>query len=556
MKNMEAQASEPLSKNTESTADHDSTEITSLWKLAPVTVALCTTLFCVSLDATIIATAIPKITTYFDSLNDVAWYGSSYIFTTSAMQLIFGKLYTFYPSKWVFLAGLLVFEIGSLICAVAPTSNALIVGRCIAGLGGAGLFSGCLIIVATTVPLRIRPIYMGLVSSMHAIASVAGPLMGGALTDHLSWRWCFYINLPFGGLGLFCILIFLPSNADSIQRVDWKTQLRQFDLPGTIFLIPSIICLIFALQWGGSLYAWDSARIIALFVVSGVTFGVFLGIQVWQKDQATIPIRLMRNRNVWGAAWYGSCISSTSFIFTYYLPIWFQAIKDKSATDSGIANLPSLISMVLFAIIGGILASAIGYYTPLLLVSSVLTSIGGGLLSCLEVDSNIGHWFGYQVLMNAGVGVGAQNALLVASVAVAPADLAMTTSILTFVQTLSSAILLPIGQSVFQNQLSANLISYLPDVDVALILHSGATGFRDHLKSNQLPLALQAYNKALCQTFYVGVATAALSILGPIFMEWLSLKPQVEAKKDDQSSKSSIDEPTQMNSEDKPTESV
>lgn len=92
------------------------------------------------------------------------------------MQLIFGKLYTFYPSKWVFLAGLLVFEIGSLICAVAPTSNALIVGRCIAGLGGAGLFSGCLIIVATTVPLRIRPIYMGLVSSMHAIASVAGPL--------------------------------------------------------------------------------------------------------------------------------------------------------------------------------------------------------------------------------------------------------------------------------------------------------------------------------------------------------------------------------------------
>ncbi|CAG7933235.1 unnamed protein product [Penicillium olsonii] len=552
---MKAQVSESMSTSTDGAADPESTDVASLGRLIPVTLALCTTLFCVSLDSTIIATAIPKITTYFDSLDDVAWYGSSYLFTTCAMQLIFGKLYTFYPSKWVFLAGLLIFEIGSLICAVAPTSNALIIGRCIAGLGGAGLLAGCLIIVATAVPLRIRPIYMGLVSSMHAVASVAGPLMGGALTDHLSWRWCFYINLPFGGLAMAFIVIFLPSNAEGIQRPDWKGQLRQFDLPGTIFLIPSIICLIFALQWGGSLYSWDSARIIALFVVSGVTFVTFLGIQVWQKDQATIPIRLMKNRNVWGAAWYGSCISSTTFVFTYYLPIWFQATKDKSATDSGIANLPSLISMVLFAIIGGILASVVGYYTPFLLISSVITSIGAGLLSTLKVDSTIGYWFGYQVLMCAGVGVGAQNAVLVASVAVAPADLAITTSILTFVQTLSSAIFLPIGQSIFQNQLSANMISLLPDIDIAFIMHSGATGFRDYLEPNQLSLALQAYNKALCQTFYVGVATAALSILGPIFMEWLSLKPQVKMEKEgDESSEDSINEAVQNKPDAKPTE--
>ena len=106
----------------------------------------------------------------------MAWYGSSYLFTTCAVQLIFGKLYKFYPSKWVFLAGLLIFEVGSLICGVAPTSSALIVGRSIAGLGAAGLFSGCIIIVTTTVPLRVRPIYMGLISSMHAVASVAGPM--------------------------------------------------------------------------------------------------------------------------------------------------------------------------------------------------------------------------------------------------------------------------------------------------------------------------------------------------------------------------------------------
>lgn len=127
-------------------------------------------------DATILATAIPKITTYFNSLDDVAWYGSSYLFTTCAVQLIFGKLYKFYPSKWVFLAGLLIFEIGSLICAMAPSSNVFIFGRSIAGLGAVGLFSGAIIIINTAVSLRVRPIYMGLISSMHAVASVAGPM--------------------------------------------------------------------------------------------------------------------------------------------------------------------------------------------------------------------------------------------------------------------------------------------------------------------------------------------------------------------------------------------
>lgn len=148
-----------------------------------------------ALDNTIIATAIPRITDQFKALNDVGWYGSAYLLTTCACQLIFGKFYTFYSIKWVYLIALFIFEIGSLICGVAPNSVTLIIGRAIAGVGSAGIFSGAVLIVASTVPMRQRPTYMGVIGGMYGIASVAGPLLGGVFTDKLTWRWCFYVRI-------------------------------------------------------------------------------------------------------------------------------------------------------------------------------------------------------------------------------------------------------------------------------------------------------------------------------------------------------------------------
>ena len=145
-------------------------------------------------DNTIIATAIPRISDEFSSVEDIGWYGSAYLLTTCAFQLLWGKFYTFFSIKWTFLVTIGIFELGSLVCGVAPNSTALIVGRAIAGLGSAGIFSGALIIIAYSVPLEKRPIYTGLIGGMYGIASVAGPLMGGAFTDRLTWRWCFYIK--------------------------------------------------------------------------------------------------------------------------------------------------------------------------------------------------------------------------------------------------------------------------------------------------------------------------------------------------------------------------
>ncbi|KAI0887933.1 MFS transporter [Annulohypoxylon maeteangense] len=499
-------------------------EYPSFWKLVLLTIALCMALLVVSLDSTILATAIPRITNDFNSLNDVAWYGSSYLFAVCAFQLMFGKFYIMYPVKWVFLVGIVLFEIGSLIAGVSPSSTVLIVGRAVSGVGGAGIFAGAIIILATSVPLRQRPIYTGLLSSMHGIASVAGPLLGGAFTDHLTWRWCFYINLPLGGVAVACLIFFLPTKPATQPGLPWKEQIKQFDLPGTFFLIPSIISLLLALQWGGAQYAWDNGRIIALFVVFGILGIVFWGVEIYQKDRATVPLRILKNKNILGGVWYGVCISGAVFVFSYYLPIWFQAIKGVDATTSGLMNLPSILGLVIFAIIGGGLATALAMFTPLLIVSSAITAVGAGLLSTLKVDSTIGYWFGYQVVLAAGAGIGAQNVMLVAQVAVPLEDMAMATSIMTFTQTLASSIFLAVAQTIFQNQLIKNLTANAPDLNSSTIVNGGVTAIRDLVPPDQLPAVLQAYNDAVTQTFYVAVAVSALSIFGPLFMDWMSLK--------------------------------
>jgi hypothetical protein len=171
--------------------NEDETQYPKSTKLLLITIALALSVFCVALDNTIIATAIPKITDDFKAINDVGWYGSAYLLTTCAFQLFFGKLYTFFSIKYVYLAAFLVFEVGSVVCGAAPNSTALIIGRAVAGLGSAGIFSGAILIIANSVPLRSRAAYTGIFGAMYGVASVAGPLMGGAFTDNsnLTWRW-------------------------------------------------------------------------------------------------------------------------------------------------------------------------------------------------------------------------------------------------------------------------------------------------------------------------------------------------------------------------------
>ncbi|KAJ7347241.1 major facilitator superfamily domain-containing protein [Mycena albidolilacea] len=498
-------------------------------KLVVLMVALCLAVFLVALDNSIIATAIPKITEQFKSLDDVGWYGSSYLLAISATQLLFGKFYTFLPVKSVFLAAISLFELGSLICGVAPNSKALIIGRAIAGLGSAGIFTGALIIIAHAVPLMKRPMYSGLVGAMYGIANVTGPLMGGAFTDKVSWRWCFYINLPIGGLTIFIIaFIFkLPKSADHKPPeapLTMRQRVERFDPWGTLSFIPAIVSLLLALQWGGSKYAWNNGRIIALFVVFGILITAFVGIQIWQQENATVPPRILMRRSIWAGGWFSLALGASFFVFVYYLPIWFQAIKGTSAVKSGIDNLPMLLALVLSSITSGILITLFGYYTPAVWLSTVLMTIGAGLMSTFTPNTGHAKWIGYQILYGFGLGCGTQGPVMAAQTVLELKDVPIGMSIQVFTQTLGGALFISVAQNVFQNKLISGLAARVPEVPAELIFAAGATNLKSDVNPQFLPAVLEVYNAALVSAFQVGIAMAGISIVGALAMEWKSVK--------------------------------
>ena len=256
-------------------------------------------------------------------------------------------MYTFYPLKTVYLISILIFEVGSAICGAAPSSVALIVGRAIAGVGSAGIFAGSLIIVAYTVPLVKRPIYTGLIGAMYGLASIAGPLLGGVFTDKVSWRWCFYINLPLGAVTTVVIVLFFKSPArDAEKKVPLRQRAMQLDLGGTAIFIVAIVVCVLALQWGGATYAWSNYRVILCLTLFGVLTAVFILIQWYEGNNATIPFRIVRQRSVAAALFFSFTLGAHFFIMVYWIPIWFQAIKGVSALQSGIRCLPMILSLV------------------------------------------------------------------------------------------------------------------------------------------------------------------------------------------------------------------
>lgn len=248
------ESNENPSRQPQAPAQPQEVEYPSAKKAFTIMTAVMLAAFLVSLDRTILATAVPVITDHFNSLDDVGWYASAYLLTMSAFQMGMGRVYTFFNVKYVFLSCIGLFELGSLVCGTAPNSTALILGRAISGMGATGLFSGAITIMVHVLPLANRPAYMGAFGSIFGLASIAGPLLGGVFTSKVSWRWCFFINLPIGGVAMAVIFVLLKLPEKQTTSRSWKEKLLRLDPLGNLFLVPSIVCLLLALQWGGTSY--------------------------------------------------------------------------------------------------------------------------------------------------------------------------------------------------------------------------------------------------------------------------------------------------------------
>lgn len=428
------------------------------------------------------------------------------------------------------MAAILVFEIGSAICGAAPNSTAFIIGRAIAGLGSCGIFSGTIVIMTDAVPLQKRPMMTGFMGSLFGISSVVAPLMGGAFTDRVTWRWCFYINLPVGAVTILIITLILKANPppNPSPAKTLKERFDQLDPFGTLAFLPGIVCLILALQWGGTTYAWSNGRIIALFVLFGVLMIAFVLIQKWKQETASVPPRLAKIRSIGAGFWFSLCVGGSMMLFVYYLPIWFQAIKGATAVKSGIMNIPVVLSLVLGSIIAGIMVSKIGYFTPFMILGSVLMSIGAGLLSTFTTTTTHPKWIGYQVVLGLGIGFGMQQSSVAAQTILERKDVPTGAALMMLAQSLGGAIFLAVAQTVFDNNLISHVQSSIHGQHgqniAQLVLQAGATGIRGLVSSADLPPVLVAYNTAITKTFYVGLGLSCASIIGALLMEWASVK--------------------------------
>jgi hypothetical protein len=449
--------------------------------------------------------------------------------TGCAFQLLYGRIYTFYSPKWVFLTSVSIFELGSLICGISKNSLTFIVGRAIAGLSSAGIFSGSIVLTVHIIPLRKRPIYQSLMGVVFLASSIVGPVIGGAFTTHLSWRWCFYINLPIGGVILLLSFWLLPSDNNRTKeeieaaKLSMREKLERLDPIGTLFFLPGIVCLLLALQLGGSTYAWNDVPIIVLWVVFGLLTIAFVGVQAWKQENATLPPRILRYRSVTASTWFAFCISGSMTVIIYFLPVWFQAIERVSAIESGIRILPLIIALLVASIIAGGTVSALGYYTPMLIGCSIIISAGAGMMTTFKVDTGKAIWIGYQVIFGFGIGLGQQQAGLAAQTVLPTVDVPVGVSLKFFGRSLGGGISVSVAQNVLSTKLVSGLAG-LPNLDPRVIVNLGATELRDYVGLEHLGEVLRVYNHALDEVFMVAAIVAAMSILGAVLTEWKSVK--------------------------------
>ncbi|GAA5975695.1 hypothetical protein JCM10908_005247 [Rhodotorula pacifica] len=420
------------------------------------------------LDQTIVSTALPVISAHFDAGRSSSFVGSAYLLTSTAMQPIWGRLSDIFGRKATLLACVVAFIIGSLACAVAQTMLQLIIFRGMQGVGGGGLITLTLIIISDVVSLRDRGKYQGVTEITIAVGNGVGPIIGGVLSQKVSWRWAFWMNLPIGGVCLAIIVLFLPLKA---VHGSIKEKLKKIDYGGALLTVAASVLVILPLNWGGTSFPWVSGPVLGCLLSGVAAFGLFF---VWEWKVAKIPVvppYIFKNPTV--AAIFLVTLLAGGVILSqiYYLPQYFQIARGASPIRSGVLVIAQFLSTTFFVFVSGQCIARTGEYKPFIVGGYAMWAIGLGLLSTLDEHSSTARVIGYQILNGCGQGQTLQTTMVAAQAAVERSEMSVVTSVRNFMRSLGGTIFLVVGATIINNTLRSQLgqSGFEPSVISAII---------------------------------------------------------------------------------------
>ena len=475
-----------------------------------------------ALDQTIVATALPTIVGDLGGASHLSWIVTAYLLASTASTPLWGKLGDMYGRKLFFQAAIVIFLVGSALAGLSQSMGELIAFRAVQGIGGGGLIIGAQTIVGDVVAPADRGRYQGVFGAVFGATSVLGPLVGGLIVDHASWRWVFYVNLPIGIVALMVTQAFLPT----VQR----RVSHMIDYLGAALVAAGTTCLVLMTSLGGTTYAWASPQIFGFGVAGVVLLALFVAVER-RAEEPILPLRLFKNRVFGVSSAIGFVVGFAMFGAITFIPIYLQIVRGVNPTVSGLRMLPMMAGLLLTSISSGQLISRWGHYKPFPIIGTALMTIGLLLLSRLDADTS---WLDASLYMFVfGLGLGSVLQVLIIAVqnAVEYKDLGTATSGATYFRSIGGSFGTAVFGSIFANRLTVNIAHHLGGGAQPAGFDSAGLSPEalQQLPSTIHHVLVQAYADSLQTVFLTAVPIAALAFLLSWMLPEVKLRTTVGA---------------------------